>query len=123
MVDALVFSRQAHTGAAPAPALSADGIVGSAGFADGAVRLWDLDSGDLLFELEAEVGGAPLVRFTSDGSHLLYPHGASVRRIPVDPYELRALAGDLLTRDFLPDECARYARAQRCASLDSDTGG
>jgi hypothetical protein len=27
----------------------------------------------------------------------------------VDPLELRALADELLTRDFLPDECARYA--------------
>jgi hypothetical protein len=34
--------------------------------------------------------------------------------MPVDPYQLRALAAELLTRDFLPDECARYAAAERC---------
>lgn len=119
MVDALVFSEQAHTGAAPAPALSADGIVGSAGFADGAIRLWNLDSGELLFEFEADVGQAPVVRFTPDGSHLLYPHGLSIRSMPVDPHQLRGLAGELLTRDFLPDECPRYARPERCETVEN----
>lgn len=121
IVDALLFREQAHTGAAPVPDLNADGLVATAGF-DGVVRLWDLQSGDLLMEFETEMT-TPVVHFTPDGSHLLYPHGPSIRRIPVDPYELRALAGDLLTRDMLPDECARYARPERCASLDSGAGG
>lgn len=117
MVDAIVFSRQAHTGATPGPALNADGVVATVGF-DGMVRLWDLDSENLLLEFEADVG-APMVRFTPDGTHLLYPHGSSIRRIPVDAHELRALAGQLLTRDFLPDECSRYARQERCDALES----
>ncbi|MFP3881866.1 MAG: WD40 repeat domain-containing protein, partial [Actinomycetota bacterium] len=117
MRDALVFREQAHTGAAPVPDLNADGLVATAGF-DTMVRLWDLESGDLLMEFETEMT-MPVLRFTSDGTQLLYPHGPSIRRSPVDPYELRALAGDLLTRDFLPDECARYARPERCARLDA----
>lgn len=116
MVDAIVFSRQAHVGATPGPALNADGVVATVGF-DGMVKLWDLDSEDLLLEFEADIF-APLVRFTPDGTHLLYPHGSSIRRIPVDPSELRALAGQLLTRDFLPDECSRYARQERCDALE-----
>lgn len=116
MVDAIVFSRQAHAGAAPAPALSAEGGVATAGF-DGMVRLWDLESEDLLLEFEADMF-TPMVRFTPDGTHLLYPHGDSIRRIPVDANELRALAGQLLTRDFLPDECSRYARQERCDALE-----
>lgn len=116
MVDAIVFSRQAHVGATPGPALNADGVVATVGF-DGMVKLWDLDSEDLLLEFEADIF-APLVRFTPDGTHLLYPHGSSIRRIPVDSSELRALAGQLLTRDFLPDECSRYARQERCDALE-----
>ena len=112
MADALVFNRQAHTGAAPVPAMNGEGVVGTAGF-DGMVRLWDLDSEDLILEFESDVG-IPVVRFSPDGTELLYPHGLSVRRMPVDPHQLRALAADLLTRDFLPDECARYATADRC---------
>ncbi len=113
--DALVFNRQAHTGAAPMPAVSGSGLVGSAGF-DGMVRLWDLESGNLILEFESEMN-VPVVRFSPDGAELLYPHGLSIRRMPVDPHRLRELAGELLTRDFLPDECARYGSEDRCASL------
>jgi WD40 repeat protein len=112
MSDALVFNRQAHTGAAPSPAMSSDGVVATAGF-DGVVRLWDVDSGNLVLEFESDVG-IPVVRFSPDGSELLYPDGLSIRRMPVDPYELRELANELLTRDFRADECARYATAERC---------
>lgn len=117
MVDALVFNRQAHTGAAPMPAVSGDGVVGTAGF-DGTVRLWELDSGRLILEFESEVG-VPVVRFSPDGTELLYPDGLSIRRMPVDPHQLRKLAGELLTRDFLPDECSRYASRERCENLGS----
>lgn len=105
--DAIVFETQAHTGAAPAPALNSSGQVASAGF-DGLVRVWDMETGRLQFEFEADMT-TPFVRFSADGSRLFYPHGLSIRQMPVDPNDLRALADELLTRDFLPDECARYA--------------
>jgi hypothetical protein len=116
MADSLVFDRLAHTGAAPVPAMNGAGVVGSAGF-DGMVRLWELDSEALILEFESDVG-VPVVRFSPDGTELLFPHGLSIRRMPVDPFRLRALADQLLTRDFLPDECARYASAERCQMLD-----
>ena len=106
--DALVFSRQAHTGATPAPDLSSTGVVATPGF-DGLIRLWDLASGRLLFEFESDMT-TPFVRFAADGSRLFYPHGLSIRQIPSDPHQLRSLAAELLTRDFLPDECERYSR-------------
>lgn len=112
MSDALVFNRQAHSGAAPLPVINGAGVVGTAGF-DGMVRLWDLHTEDLILELESDVG-IPAVRFTPDGTELLYPDGLSIRRMPVDPYRLRELADTLLTRDFLPDECERYATDERC---------
>jgi DNA-binding SARP family transcriptional activator/WD40 repeat protein/energy-coupling factor transporter ATP-binding protein EcfA2 len=115
MADALVFNRQAHTGAAPVPAINGTGVVATTGF-DGMVRLWDLGSEDLILEFESDVG-VPVVRFSPDGTELLFPHGLSIRRMPVDPYQLRALAAELLTRDFLPDECARYATAGRCGTV------
>jgi serine/threonine protein kinase/DNA-binding SARP family transcriptional activator/WD40 repeat protein len=115
MADALVFNRQAHTGAAPVPAINGAGVVGSAGF-DGMVRLWALGSEDLILEFESDVG-VPVVRFSPDGTELLYPEGLSIRRMPVDPYQLRDLAEALLTRDFLPDECARYSTADRCDTV------
>ena len=115
MADALVFNRQAHTGAAPVPAMNGQGVVATAGF-DGMVRLWDLRTENLILEFATNVG-IPVVRFSPDGSELLYPDGLSIRRMPVDPHELRDLADELLTRDFLPDECARYATPGRCQNV------
>ncbi len=115
MDEAVVFSRQAHTGAAPVAAMNGDGIIATVGF-DGQVRLWDVDSGDLLLEFESNIGAA-VVQFTPNGEYLLYPDGLSIRRLPVDPFQLRDLAEELLTRDFLPDECARYAEQSRCEAL------
>ncbi len=69
-----------------------------------------------MLEFTADLG-VPVVRFSPDGTELLYPDGLSIRRLPVDPYALRALAGELLTRDFLPDECARYGAAASCQTL------
>ena len=108
LADSLVFTRQAHTGASPVPAISGDGMVVTSGF-DGIVRLWELETGDLVYEFEADLG-IPVVMFSPDGSELLYPYGLSIRRMPVDPSALRALADELLTRDFLPDECSRYSQ-------------
>jgi hypothetical protein len=88
------------------------GLVATAGF-DGMVRLWDLRSEDLILELESDVG-VPVVRFSPDGSELLYPDGLSIRRMPVDPHRVREEAGKLLTRDLRPDECERYATTPRC---------
>jgi WD40 repeat protein len=115
MSDSLVFNRQAHTGAAPWPAMNGEGAVGTAGF-DGMVRLWDFDTEDLILEFESDVG-VPVVQFSPDGAELMYPDGLSIRRMPVDPYQLRTLADELLTRDFLPDECTRYAASERCENL------
>ena len=115
MLDALVFNRQAHTGAAPVPAISSDGLVATAGF-DGIVRLWELETERLIYEFISD-SGVPVVRFSPDGNEILYPDGLSIRRLPVDPFELRALAGELLTRDFLPDECARYRSTDECKTL------
>lgn len=115
MADALLFNRQAHTGAVPVPAISSQGIVATAGF-DGMVRLWDLQTENLILEFESNVG-IPVVRFSPDGTEFLYPDGLSIRRMPVDPQQLRDLADGLLTRDFLPDECARYATAERCEAM------
>ncbi|MEX1124049.1 MAG: BTAD domain-containing putative transcriptional regulator [Acidimicrobiia bacterium] len=112
MAEALVFERQAHSGAAPVPAINGSGVVGTAGY-DGMVRLWDLETENLIVEFQSEVG-VPVVHFSPEGTELLYPDGLSIRRMPVDPYQLRQLADELLTRDFLPDECARYAAAERC---------
>ena len=111
--QSLVFRQRAHTGAAPWPALTADGRLATAGF-DGLVRVWDIHSGELLVEFRAEVD-IPVVAFSPDGSTLFYPDGGSIARFPMDPDRLVDLARSLLTRDFAAEECPRYRDADLCA--------
>jgi serine/threonine protein kinase/DNA-binding SARP family transcriptional activator/WD40 repeat protein len=117
MADALVFDRQAHTGAAPVPAITSEGIVGTAGY-DGLVRVWDLHRDSLVAEFRADVGGAPVVVFAPDGSYLLYPHDGNILRFYLDPERLIEIAENRLTRDFTSEECLRYRGPERCPATD-----
>lgn len=96
----------------PWPAITAYGRLATTGF-DGLVRLWDIDSGDMLVEFRAEVD-IPVVAFSPDGSTLFYPDGGNIARFYMDPDRLVEPARALLTRDFTPDECARYREAELC---------
>jgi hypothetical protein len=56
----------------------------------------------------------PVVAFSPEGSVMFYPDGANIARFPLDPIRLVEQARSLLTRDFSPDECARYRGAEEC---------
>lgn len=83
---------------------------------DGLVRIWDLETGNMVLEFASDLG-TPVVKFSPNARQILYPHGLSIRRMPADPTELRTLAGELLTRDFSPDECVLYAPSERCEDV------
>ena len=113
--DAMVFDQTVHEGVTAGHALSADGLLATAGLSDGRVKLWDISSGDLVIELETDASNPSRpVEFSPDGSYLLYNDGGVLRRYPLDPDELIELAESRLTRDLTPDECRRYLSAGRC---------
>ena len=113
--DAMLFDQAAHQGVNLGHALSADGLLATAGLSDGRVKLWDVSSGDLVIELETEPSDASRpVEFSPDGSYLLYNDGGVLRRYLLDPDELVELAESRLTRGLTPEECRRYLSAGRC---------
>ena len=60
--DAMVFNETVHEGVNLGHALSADGLLATAGLSDGRVKLWDVSSRELLIELRDRA-----VRFVEPG--------------------------------------------------------
>ena len=114
--NALVFDQTVDNGAAAAVALSADGLLASAGASDGRVKLWDISSGRLVVELQTAVASneaAPIV-FSPDGNYMLYNDGGVLRRYPLHADQLVALAQSRLTRGLTTDECRQYLSSAQC---------
>ena len=113
--DAVLLRRAAHQTVVVPPAVNDDGIVATAGFGDGLIRLWDIESGQKVGEIQTATKGFWTVAFEPDGRHLLYAEGNVVRRYPIDNDELIQLARSRLTRELTPEECARYLDPDRCS--------
>jgi WD40 repeat protein len=113
--DAMLFDQAVQKGVNVGHALSADGLLATAGLGDGRVKLWDVASRELLIELQTKpTDSSHPVEFSPDGSYLLYNDGGVLRRYPLDPDELVELAESRLTRDLTLEECRRYLGAGRC---------
>ena len=73
------------------------------------VRLWDLDTGELLVELQTHPpAGLATLAFSPDSSYLLYTDGYVLRRYHLDTDQLvapRPLPGHARTH---PQECATF---------------
>lgn len=106
--ETIIFSRLAHTGPAPRPAVRADGLLATIGH-DSAVRVWDLEGDRLVSEFSTRLTDqTPAVAFTPDGRALLYPDAEDViRRHLLDPDELVARSRRRLTRTPTAAEQAR----------------
>ena len=115
--DALVFEKTVHNGVAVAVALSADGLLATAGSSDGRVKLWDVSSGKLVVDLATAVPSdesAPLA-FSPDGTYLLYTDGGVLRRYLLHADQLIGLAQRRLTRGLTTDECRQYLSSAKCS--------
>jgi DNA-binding SARP family transcriptional activator/WD40 repeat protein/tRNA A-37 threonylcarbamoyl transferase component Bud32 len=118
MSDAIEFNQVGHTGPAPWPSISASGVLATAGF-DSLVKLWNIHTDEMLVEFRTDLSDqqAPATAFSSDGSFLLYPDtGNVIRRYYVDPKQLIAVAEEMVTRGYTPDECRRYRDPATCAA-------
>lgn len=113
--DSIVFNREVHTGNAPLAHVTDDRRVITSGF-DGFYRFWDLESGDLLFEMEVEnVRFHPTHDLSPDGAYFYYEDGNGiVRRMPTDVEEMIELATGSATRTLTDDECRRYLHTDGC---------
>jgi hypothetical protein len=113
--DAIVFNLETHIGNAPLAQVTDTGLVASGAF-DGFYRWWDLETRDLIFEIEVDgLRGNPAHDFTVDGRYYHYEDGDGViRRIPTDIDEMREQALTSITRGLTEDECRRYLESADC---------
>jgi hypothetical protein len=73
------------------------------------LRLWDLDTGEEWLSLPVGTGAPIMHAFGADERYLYYAgEGGVVRRFPLDPHELAALARSRVQREFFDEECARF---------------
>jgi hypothetical protein len=96
--------------------INADGILATSGF--GSLRLWDAHTGAQVTRIPLASAEPSWGVFSADGDHLLYVDttdaGYVLRRFPLDPDRLIALAESRVTRGLTADECRRYLDAATC---------
>ena len=115
--EATIFEQEAHQGQIHGIALDGNRRLATAGTADALVRIWDIDSGDLLLEFPSGRDGtsSSYLAFAPDGGHLTYSDRVGlIRRFPLDVDSLFDLAKQRLTRDMTRDECIQYLDPATC---------
>jgi WD40 repeat protein len=106
--EAIVFDRVVHTGPLYKVSITRDGRLITGG-TDELLRIWDLQSKELLVEFRTDAARDPWPVLSSDESSVLYlGPGKIIQRFYLDPERLVALAESLLTRGLTEDECSRY---------------
>jgi WD40 repeat protein/DNA-binding SARP family transcriptional activator len=102
------------TGPVQGAAFSPDGSRVAVSSVDGAIRLWDPETGTEELRLETSEPAFG-VAFSPDGSRLAsVSEGGAVRVWALDLDELIEVARERLTRDLLLEECREYLHVDRC---------
>jgi DNA-binding SARP family transcriptional activator/WD40 repeat protein len=114
-MDAVIFQVEGNRTNAPQFRVTSDGIGASASF-DPVYRVWDVVTGEFLFEVEAAgVEHVGTVNFTHDGTQMVYEDaGGVVRSTPVDNYEAVERAQAAVTRSLRDDECRQFLHIDSC---------
>ena len=80
-------------------------------------RVWDIQSGEQWFAVPMGYDGLGVAALTPDARYLYYTgEGGVVRRMPLDPEELVALARSRVQRDFNVEECERFLDWVDCSA-------
>jgi WD40 repeat protein len=109
MEEALRFERQAHQGALKFAQTAGDSIV----TAGAEVKVWDVGTGELRFEIPATSTAV----ISPDGSAVYYDDGDSLmRRAPSSAADLVELARSRVNRDLTADECVRFLGPEDCTT-------
>ena len=96
-------------------AFSADGSQVATAGGDGAVRLWDSETGALRLELRGHDVPEHDVVFSPDGTRLAgIDYDGVVRVWALDLDDLVAIATERVTRNLTDDECRQYLHLERC---------
>lgn len=110
----IVFNHEAHNAPAPRAIPSTNGLVVTGGL-DSKYRMWDLETGARLFEINAEGLSFLSFGFSADGSTMYYMHTDQiVGQVPTDPYELIERVRSSVTRGLTDDECREFLHQDTC---------
>ncbi len=114
-MDAVLFNLEGNTANAPQFRVTSEGIGASASF-DPVYRVWDINTGTLLFEIDAPgLDDLGAVQFSPDGRTLGYEAANGVIRFtPLDTDEVIARARETVTRSLTDDECRRFLHTDGC---------
>ncbi|CAN5870553.1 hypothetical protein BH23ACT4_BH23ACT4_11830 [soil metagenome] len=123
MFDALVLHAEGHKSNVIQVRSTSSGVVVSAAF-DGFYRVWDIGTGERLFEIRAPGLGDPRSAFwTNDGQTLGYQDASGhIRLTSVDAGDVVAQARAALTRSLTDAECRQYLHTDGCVDQDSSLG-
>jgi DNA-binding SARP family transcriptional activator/serine/threonine protein kinase/WD40 repeat protein len=114
--DAIVVDVAAHNAGSKAVAFSDSGLIATGSSADG-VRVWSPD-GELLASVPTHQDDAPTFAFAPGTDTLYYEDGDGVvRRFAIGVDDVTRLARTVLTREFTPQECARYFPDEPCPTI------
>ena len=112
----VVFRWEGHSGNVPMAVPSDGGLVATGGL-EGFYRIWDIETGDLVMQIDVRGEQAPIASlgWSPDGSSLYYMHDPRVMgRLPIDPTEMIRVASSSLTRALTDDECTQYLHTDGC---------
>jgi WD40 repeat protein len=104
--DALIFDQATNPYEVAGIALSED-LVATSSF--DALRIWNIESGELVAEPATEIDTPPFSTFSVDGRFLFYIDDPFVlRRLPLSSEDVIDYARSRLTRSLTAAECIRY---------------
>lgn len=108
---------QIHDGHTVAAALSPDRSRIATGSADGFVRVWDAETGELVHEVPLNGVAVHGVAFVDEFHLAITPADGNLLIVTTDPHELVELVRGSLTRGFRPTECERFNFGDNCPTL------
>ena len=114
----VIFDQEVHVGNTPRAIPTDDGVLATGGF-DGFYRLWKIETGERL--LEIDIGSEfdiPSHGFSRDGSVFYYNLDGAIGVMPVDPDQMVDLARSSTTRTLTVDECRAYLHTDECEGDD-----
>jgi WD40 repeat protein len=115
MFEALALHVEGHKTNVTQVTPTSSGLAVSAGF-DGFYRVWDIESGERLFEIRVpDLRDPASAYWTNDGQVLGYEDASGyIRLTSVDVDEVLAQARAALTRSLTDDECRQYLHTDGC---------
>ena len=92
------------------------------GGSDGFVRVWDFDTGGLVYQIPIAGGQAQNVGFVDDDHLMVVPQDGNILVFTINTAELLEIARDRVTRGFSATECETY-RIAPCLTVQEIRNG